>query len=171
MNTATKLAFLVILASVAAQAANQPGAGREYDTRDPSSCRSKKEPARGAPSASLLREYVRCSNERTIGGYIGLFENLQVEIGRSRPYSDWSDAGNLGIDNFQPVYPIRVTADFYSCRPPGSMGFPKGRNCELKKATTFEGTCFKTTFGDWSCPVHGTSDPLAGIESNIAPPK
>jgi hypothetical protein len=118
-----------------------------------------------------LKDYVRCSNERSGGGYIGLLENLQVEIGRSRPYSAWSDSGNSSIDNFQPVYPIRVTADFYSCRPPGSMGFPAGKNCQLKKATTFEGTCFKTTFGDWSCPIHGTSDPLAGVQSNIPPPQ
>jgi len=37
----------------------------------------------------------------------GLFQNLTVEIGKSRPFSAWSDSGYSSIDNSQPVHPIR----------------------------------------------------------------
>jgi len=152
----------------------QTGLGAKYDTRDPFTCKSKKEPAKGAPSASQVKDYVRCnsiSGEKTGGGYLSLFENAQFEIGKSRPFSSWYDAGSTAIDNSEPVYPIRGTFDLYSCRPPGSMGSPAGANCTRKKATEFTGTCFKTTFGDWSCQGHTMGDGFAGVETNIAPPK
>jgi hypothetical protein len=171
MKTQKMLVSFVILGATGVVAYGQPGAGKAYDTRDPFSCKSKKEPAKGAPSGGQLKDLVLCSNERAAGGYIGLFQNLQVDIGKSRPYSAWSDSGNSNIDNSQPVYPIRGTAEFYSCRPPGSMGFPAGKNCQVKKDFTFQGTCFKTTFNDWSCPIQGTSDGLANVQSNTPPPK
>jgi hypothetical protein len=165
------LAFFMILSTTGVLAYGQAGAGKAYDSRDPFSCRSKKEPANGAPSGSQLKELVLCSNERTAGGYISLFQNLQFEIGKSRPYSAWSDSGYTSIDNSQPVYPIRGSYDLYSCRPPGSMGFPAGRNCNVRKATEFTDICFKTTFNDWSCPVLSVGDGLTGITKNVPPPK
>lgn len=171
MKTQSVLTVLMIMCATALLAQNHAGDGKLYQSRDPLVCKSQKEPAKGAPSGSHLKEYVQCTNERVAGGYIGLFENLQVDIGKSRPYSAWSDSGSSNIDNSEPVYPIRGSYDFYSCRPPGSMGFPAGKNCHLRKATTFEGTCFKTTFGDWSCPIRGTSDGLVGVQTDIAPPK
>lgn len=170
MKSQTILA-LFVLGATGFVAYSQSGAGKAYDTRDPFTCKSKQEPTKGAPSGSQLRDLVLCSNERAAGGYIGLFQNLKVDIGKSRPYSSWSDSGNSNIDNSQPVYPIRGTAEFYSCRPPGSMGFPAGKNCQVKKDFTFQGTCFKTTFSDWSCPIQGTSDGLANVQANMPPPR
>jgi len=161
----------LLLAIFVISVAHGQGGGKEYATRDPLACKSKKEPAKGAPSASQLKDYVRCSNERIAGGYISLVENPQIEIGKSRPYSAWSDSGNSNIDNSEPVYPIRGTYDLYSCRPPGSMGFPAGANCNVRKATEFKGTCFKTTFGDWSCPIQGIGDGFAGVTHSVPPPK
>src|SRR5271169_6640633 len=135
MRTRATLVLLVILGGVGvsahAQAANS---GKDFDTREPFACKSKKMPASGGPSGSVLSDYVRCGNEKISGGYISLFENMTVDIGKSRPYSAWTDVGNEDIDNSQPVYPIRGTYDAYSCRPPGSMGFPKGTNCTVYKA-------------------------------------
>src|SRR5580692_11007538 len=111
MRIQNTLALLAMLAATAALADNHTGDGKLYDTRDPGVCKSTKEPAKGAPAANQLKEYVQCANERIAGGYISLFQNLQVEIGKSRPYSAWSDSGNTAIDNFQPVYPIRGTMD------------------------------------------------------------
>ena len=138
MKTQTLLASFVILGAASFVALGQSGAGKEYDTRDPFSSKSKQEPAKGAPSGNQLRDLVLCSNERAAGGYIGLFQNLKVDIGKGRPYSSWSDSGNSNIDNSQMVYPIRGTAEFYSCRPPGSMGFPAGKNCQVKRDFTFQ---------------------------------
>jgi hypothetical protein len=170
MKTQTILE-LMLICNAGSLAYAQPGAGKPYDTRDPVSCKSKKEPAKGAPTGRQLREYVLCTNEKVGGGYIGLFQNLTVEIGKSRPYSAWSDSGNTSIDNSQPVYPIRGIYDLYSCRPPGSMGFPAGKNCNLRKNTDFIGICFKTTFNDWSCPVQSQGDGLAGVVTGVPPPK
>jgi hypothetical protein len=171
MKVPSLSAVLALMCGAGILAHGQVGAGKPYDTRDPLVCKSLKEPVRGAPSASQLRDYVQCSNERAAGGYIGLFQNLNVEIGKSRPYSAWSDSGNTDIDNSQPVFPIRGSYDFYSCRPPGSMGFPAGKNCNVRKASTFAGICYKTTFSDWKCPVQGTSDGLVGVQPNMPPPK
>src|ERR1019366_10418405 len=109
-----------------------------------------------APSSSQIIDYVKCKEEKTGGCCIWLMENVQPEIGKSRPFSAWSDVGNHDIDNSQPVYPIRGTYDDYQCSPPsiaGGFGAPKGQNCSVKKADPFVGICYKTTFGDWSCPV------------------
>lgn len=171
MKTQMALALFATLAVMGVHSFGQTGGGKPYETRDPFVCKSKKDPAKGAPSGSHLKEYVLCTNERIGGGYIGLLQNLQVEIGKSRPYSAWSDSGNTSIDNSQPVYPIRGSYDLYSCRPPGSMGFPAGRNCNVRKSTEFTGICFKTTFSDWSCPVRSVGDGLAGITYSVPPPK
>ena len=172
MKTRSMLALLLIMGgawvSAHAQAADT---AKDYDTRDLSVCKSKKDPARGAPSSGQAIDYVRCSNEKISGGYISLLQNVQVEVGKSRPYSAWSDVGNSDIDNAQPVYPIRGSYDLYSCRPPGSMGFPAGTNCNVFKANTFAGICYKTTFADWSCPVQGTSAPFTGEQNQVPPPK
>jgi hypothetical protein len=152
----------------------QAGGGAEYATRDPFACASTKAPAKGAPSPAQVSDYVRCnaiSGEKIAGGYISLFQNAKFEIGKGKPFSSWDNGGDLAIDNAEPVYPIRGSFDLYSCRPPGSMGYPAGRNCHLTKATAFAGECFKTTFGDWSCQGHTTGDPLAGVQAEVVPPK
>jgi len=169
----TLLTILVLLSALTL-AYGQGGGGKKYDTRDPVSCKSVKGPAKGAPSPSQVRELVACnqvSGESIAGGYISLYENGDFQVGASRPFSAWSDAGKIDIDNSQPVYPIRGTVDSYSCRPPGTMGFPAGRNCNVRKAASFSGTCFKTTFGDWSCQGKLLGDPLAGVTNNVPPPK
>jgi hypothetical protein len=137
------LLTIFVLLGALTLAYGQAGAGKKYDTRDPFVCKSTKEPAKGAPSPSQVKDYVACnkvSGESIAGGYIGLYENGQFQIGQSRAFSAWSDAGRIDIDNPQPVHPIRGTVDSYSCRPPGAMGFPAGTNCNVRKAAAFSGT-------------------------------
>jgi hypothetical protein len=152
----------------------QPGVGAKYDTRDPVVCKSTKEPATGALSPSQAKAYVRCAAEKIGGGNIFLVENVEIEVGKSRPFSGYTDVGHEDIDNSQPVYPIRGAADFYQCSPPGSSGgnVPvKGQNCTLTKAAPIGGTCYKTTFGDWHCATHGTGAAFVGVHTNMPPPK
>ncbi|HLY62525.1 MAG TPA: hypothetical protein VKV95_17425 [Terriglobia bacterium] len=168
------LLTIFVFAGALTLAYGQEGAGKKYDTRDPFECKSMKEPATGAPSPSQVKDYVRCnkiSGESIAGGYIYLYENAEFEIGKARPFSAWSDAGRRDIDNTQPVYPIRGAVDSYSCRPPGSMGFPPGKNCNVRKAASFTGTCFKTSFGEWSCQGKLMGDPLSGVQNQVPPPK
>ncbi len=155
-------------------ACGQTGVGKQYDTRDPFVCKATKEPVKGGPSSSQAKDYVRCGAEKTGGCCIWLMENVQVEIGKSRPFSAYTDVGNEDIDNSQPVYPIRGTADSYHCQPPGAAGGgvpAKGKNCTVTKAAPIAGICYKTTFGDWRCPVHGTGAPFEGEQPNMPPPK
>lgn len=167
-------AMIFVVSGALTPAHAEAAGGKQYDTRDPFSCASTKAPAKGAPSPAQVSDYVRCnaiSGEKIAGGYISLFENAKFEIGKGKPFSSWDNGGDIAIDNSEPVYPIRGSFDLYSCRPPGSMGYPAGRNCHLRKATAFTGNCFKTTFGDWSCQGNTTGDGLAGVQEEIAPPK
>jgi hypothetical protein len=171
MKTQTMLALLAMLGGTSVLVYAQTGVGKKYDTRDPSVCKSKKEPATGAPSPSQISDYVKCGGETTGGCCIWLMEDVQAEVGKSRPYSAWSDA-TRDIDISQPVYPIRGTYDSYQCQPAGASPYPpKGKNCSVKKADPFIGTCYKTTFGDWNCKVKDTTDPLKGVTPNMPPPK
>jgi hypothetical protein len=165
---------LLTTATAIGLAYGQTGIGAKFDTRDPSVCKSTKEPANGGPSPSQVKDYVRCTAEKTGGGSIFLMENMQMEIGKSRPFSSYTDVGNEDIDNSQPVYPIRGTVDFYQCTPPGSSGGDvpaKGHNCTLTKPAPIAGICYKTTFGDWRCPTHGAGAPFEGQHLNMPPPK
>ena len=45
----------------------QSGMGAKFGARDPFVCKSKKEPANGAPSPSQARDYVKCSSENVVG--------------------------------------------------------------------------------------------------------
>jgi hypothetical protein len=150
----------------------QPGKGKAYGSRDPFVCNSQTDPAKGAPSPSQLKEYVRCKAETGSGGFRGLLlENVQVQAGISRPYSAFTDSGAGDIDPSQRVYPIRGKADYYGCAELGVH--PPGHNCTALMAEAFEGVCYKTTFGEWSCPTSGPPFGTKYNESikNIPPPK
>jgi len=162
----TLLLFAGAVQSLSAQT------GKKFDTRDPLDCKSLKKATGSVPSAAQIKDLVTCKSEGTGGGSIFLVQNVTVELGKSRPFSSYSDVGNQDIDNSQPVYPIRGTADKYQCQPPGGSPYPpKGQNCSVRMASPFKGICYKTTFGDWSCPVKDTEDPLKGVQHGMPPPK
>ena len=165
------LTALTIAASIGL-AHGQAGVGKKFDMRDPLECSSLKKVTVGVPSSDQLRDLVTCKAEGAGGCCIYLYDNVKVEIGRSRPFSRYIGAGKPDIDNSQPVYPIRGTADKYQCQPPGGTPYPpKGKNCAVRMASPFAGICYKTTFGDWSCPVSDAENPLKGVQANMPPPK
>jgi hypothetical protein len=53
------LAMVVTIASTLELAHGQPGIGSRYGSRDPSVCKSQKEPATGAPSPSQIADYLK----------------------------------------------------------------------------------------------------------------
>ena len=167
--------FLLTVLTIAGSlgvAHGQAGVGRKFDTRDPLECSSVKKVTASMPSPGQIKDLVTCKAEGTGGGSIYLMQNVNVEIGKSRPFSSWSDVGNQDIDNSQPVYPIRGTADKYQCQPPGGTPYPpKGKNCSVRMASPFKGICYKSTFGDWSCPVKDAENPLKGVQAGMPPPR
>jgi hypothetical protein len=84
---------LTIAASIGL-AHGQAGVGKKFDTRDPLECSSLKKVTAGVPSSSQIRDLVTCKAEGTGGCCIYLYDNVKVEIGKSRPFSSWSDVGN-----------------------------------------------------------------------------
>src|SRR5690348_3706071 len=133
--------------------ASEPDMG----ARDPHACASK-EPASGAPSGDRLKELILCgkSGERVYDQDLYLLANVQVEIGKSRPYQT-SDSLAQNIDPSQPVYPIRGSYDKYQCVVINTTmklkGHSAGDNCSLFPQPQAEGICYRTTFGDWECSM------------------
>lgn len=170
--------FLVTacVAAAAALVAAEPGVGAKYESRDPFVCASRKEPASGAPSANRLKDLVRCGTggERVASQMLYLLENLQVEVGKGRPYQA-SDRQSHNIDPSFPVYPIRGSYDRYQCSLVNNAidlrAYKSGANCSVYPNPEATGVCYKTTFGDWNCVM---SDHMIGSGSKreyVAPPK
>lgn len=115
-----------------------------FGARMPRKCK----PVTHVPSETEAGALAQCATES--GGAPGAFvpliylwQNLRVQMGKSRPYAYNSDSDNATIDTEARVYPIRVTGDQLSC-----TGNP---TCMTRHADNAEGICYKTTFGDWQC--------------------
>jgi hypothetical protein len=173
MKTQTMLTLFVILGAAGPLASGQTGAGAKYGSRDPFVCKSKKEPLKGAPSPSQIRDYVKCSSEHLVGSMgpkLYLLENVQAEVGKPRLFQA-SDINFPDIDNSQPLYPIRGSYDWYVCHA-NEVGFPPGRNCNIYREPSSTGVCYKTTFGDWNCTMADRTAVSRGPELQpVAPPK
>lgn len=124
--------------------AGPPVINPAFGARMPRKCNTVKHIPNTAEAAAM----VQCATES--GGEPGAFDpmiylwqNVQVEMGGSRPYAYNSDSHNNSIDTTSEVYPIRVTGDQLSC-----TGKP---TCPTRHADKAEGSCYKTTFGDWEC--------------------
>jgi hypothetical protein len=115
-----------------------------FGARMPRKCKEVTHVPNEAEAAALAQ----CGTEN--GGESGAFQpmiylwqNLKVQMGGSRPYAYNADSHSTSIDTTAKVYPIRVTGDQLSC-----TGKP---TCLTSHADKAEGTCYKTTFGDWQC--------------------
>jgi len=130
--------------------ANPPAQGALYGAREPRACPSRK--AAGAPTAAQARALFICDNEKYISGYLYLVSNVSVQIARSRPYSAWSDSGNTNIDVVSPVYPIQGHFSSSQCSQKSTMlGQDPSRNCIRTDFSNAVGTCYKSTFDEWTC--------------------
>src|SRR5262249_35686950 len=108
----TSLLIIPALASVAMHA--QPGVGTVYGTRNPITCKSTKEPLKGGLSTQQAALYVRCGREGIESDShhnLFLLENVQLEVGKGRPYEAADHAND--IDPAQLVYPVRGVMDVY----------------------------------------------------------
>jgi hypothetical protein len=149
----------------------QTGVGAKYGARDPVTCKSRKEPAKGAPTPEQVKLYMMCESEGVSFGYFLLFGNVQVEIGKARPFNAITDSLKSDADADSPVYPIRGSYDRYTCSlldPPRTV---YGRNCMVQGQPQATGSCYRNTFGDWSCGMIDASNPSSARRDNVAPPR
>ena len=130
--------------SGAAEISGPPVINPAFKARMPRKCSA----VTHVPSEAEAAALAQCATET--GGEAGAFrpmiylwQNVRVQMGKSRPYAYNADSHSPSIDTDAKVYPIRVTADHLSC-----TGKP---TCMTSHADNSEGTCYKTTFGDWQC--------------------
>jgi len=159
------------------------GMGAKYATRNPATCTSKTEPAKGAPTAEQARRYLLCGSASRVGEgedsfhHMVLMENVKVDIGKGRPFQGGnnSDINMHDIDPRFPVYPIRGSFDMYQCSniaagDPWQSIYEAGKNCDVYEEHRATGSCFKTTFGDWDCSM-GDANAGGPSRRNVSGPK
>jgi len=124
----------------------------QYQSRAPRTCAKVTSP----PSAAQAAVLVQCTMEADSAFGVGLVQDVKPEIGKSRPFVYWTDAGLPGIDLEARVYPLEGSYTAYLCRTINNMS-PAGKNCTKVVYSTSTGWCYKTSFGDWKCRMQGAA--------------
>ena len=112
------------------------------------------------PNAEQIKMLVECDDEHTSNNsLIYLDVNLAVQAAGTRRYSQFSDGYATTIDTSAPVLPIRGSLDSYQCAALSKYTNKgttydtdnTGKNCVISPNPHAQGTCYRTTFGDWLC--------------------
>jgi hypothetical protein len=73
---------------------------------------------------------------------LGLFQDVKLDLGSSRAFVYWTDAGLESVDMKAQVYPLQGSYTGYFCTlTSASLNGP--------------GWCWKTSFGEWKCKMQG----------------
>jgi hypothetical protein len=169
MRKLTLIAVLTLAATIPAVA--QAGSGAKYGSRDPKPC----PPANfgGAPSAGQASQLFTCATEKDTGDTIYLVGNVQVQVASSSRSFQPGDSYN-DIDPHKPIYPIRGSFTYYSCRKQFNIDASHtnvGKNCSILQQPHAQGICYKTAFGDWTCKMTDPSVHWDQATTGNAPPK
>ena len=122
----------------------------EYQARAPRTCAK----VTSHPSAAQATVLVQCTMDAASYTGLGLIQDVKLEIGSSRPFVYWTDAGLEGIDLKADVYPLQGSYTGYFCRLISNMA-PAGQSCIKSVVPKAQGWCWKTSFGDWKCKLQG----------------
>ncbi len=123
----------------------------QYGSRAPRTCSAVKSAPSGAQAAVL----VQCTMDGDSATGLGLIQDVKLEMGSTRPFVYWTDAGLDGIDMTAKVYDLRGSYTGYFCTLiSASMNAP-GQNCMKSAVPVAKGWCWKTSFGDWKCKMQG----------------
>jgi hypothetical protein len=151
------------------EGAAQSGAGisgpltmlTEYQARGPRTCSKVTKP----PSAAQATVLVQCTMDSLSYTGLGLIQDVKLDIGSSRPFVYWTDAGLEGIDLKADVYPLQGSYTGYFCRLISNMA-PAGQSCIKSVVPKAQGWCWKTSFGEWKCKMQGGAP---NMENSAAP--
>ena len=135
----------------AANMSDPPTFNTVYQVRNPRVCAKVTSP----PTVAQATALVQCSNESDTTGSgspaIVVATDLQVEMGAPRNYIQGTD-DRQELDPSAKIYPLRGQGTRWSCGPAAS--YPAGQNCMMWPAGPGgQGSCWKTTFGDWNCTM------------------
>jgi hypothetical protein len=123
----------------------------KYDARAPRTCSKVTSP----PSAAQAAVLVQCTMDAESYTGLGLIQDVKVDMGSSRPFVYYTDAGLAGIDLNAKVYELRGSYTGYFCNLVSANLNGPGKNCIKSVVPKAQGWCWKTTFGDWSCKLQG----------------
>lgn len=120
-----------------------------YQVRNPRICAKVTSPPTIAEATAL----VQCSSESDTTGSgspgIWLATDLQVEMGAPRAYIPGTD-DRQDLDTTAKIYPLRGQGTKWSCGAAAS--YAPGENCmKWPAGPGGQGSCWKTSFGDWNC--------------------
>jgi hypothetical protein len=149
--------------------------GARYGTRDPHTCPPAKAPVQTL-TAELAKQFFQCREEHQVGGYLYLIENLTLEIGKGRPPIGAMLVELVDLDVDSLVYPIRGSFIRYQCRELNAdrrfdgILYNIGKNCSAYDQPKAEGSCYRTTFGEWKCSMMDLVANLNSGRHNLPPP-
>ena len=123
----------------------------EYNTRAPRACAKVTSP----PSAAQATILVQCAMDSLSATGLSLIQDVKLEMGSSRAFVYYTDAGLAGIDLNAKVYPLRGSYTGYFCSLSSTSLNPGGKNCLKSAVPVAQGWCWKSSFGDWSCKMQG----------------
>jgi hypothetical protein len=86
---------------------------------------------------------------------LALIQDVKLEMGSSRPFVYYTDAGLAGIDLNAKIYELRGSYTGYFCTLASASLNGPGQNCIRSAVPAAQGWCWKTTFGDWKCKMQG----------------
>jgi hypothetical protein len=127
----------------------------EYQAREPRKCSSVTKP----PSVAQAAVMVQCSMDGLAPAGLTLIQDVKIEMGAPRPFVYQTDAGLAGIDLNAKVYPLRGSYTNYFCIKVGAPLVPPGHSCIRSAIPESMGWCWKTSFGDYKCRMHGGATP------------
>lgn len=157
---------LLVVVTLAAQANAQ---GAAFGTRDPLTCQPYTANSMTQDTSGKL---FRCSNEVVTGDYIYLIENLTIQVGAAR--KALSSDSYHDLDPNAMVYPIRGSFTRYQCSKVFNIDSSHtnvGTNCAAYPQPRAEGTCYRTTFGDWQCKMFDRVTDSSTARMHVPPPK
>lgn len=129
----------------------------DYQARAPRTCKSVTSP----PSASQAAVMVQCSMDALTDTGLGLIQDVKVQVGKSRPFVYWTDAGLTNIDLTATVYPLQGSYTGYFCTLISNMS-PAGQSCIKSAVPAAQGWCWKTSFGEYKCKLQGGAPQSVG---------
>jgi len=123
----------------------------DYQARAPRTCSAVNSP----PNLSQATVMVQCSMDAVSDTGLGLIQDVKIQIGKPRPFAEWTDAGLPGIDLTATVFPLQGSYTGYFCRIVTPTFAPAGQSCIRSAVPTAQGWCYKTSFGDYKCRMQG----------------
>jgi hypothetical protein len=160
INLALCLSSLTLLASLGCHGAGGQASASglsgpatmlaDYQSRAPRTCT----PVTSAPSLAQASAMVQCQMDATSAFGVGLVQDVNIQLGKSRAFLYSSDAGLSGVDVDAQVIPLRGSYTSYLCNKISNMSVA-GQSCMKSPVPMAVGWCWKTSFGDYKCKLQG----------------